>query len=98
MITVTYIYHFIYIIFISYSITFYMSLNKTPNSNLNSLPKDNLLDWSKLKAFADDEIYVTEKLKSGLGQDRKHCGKRRKCWLPAFSLFPALFSEDYFLL
>ena len=23
---------------------------------------------------------------------RKHCGKRRKCWLPAFSPFPAVFS------
>ena len=22
----------------------------------------------------------------------KHCGKRRKCWLPAFSPFPAMFS------
>ena len=23
---------------------------------------------------------------------RKHCGKRRKCWLPAFSPFPTMFS------
>ena len=23
---------------------------------------------------------------------RKHCGKRRKCWLPAFSHFPTMFS------
>ena len=23
---------------------------------------------------------------------RKHCGKRRKCWIPAFSPFPAMFS------
>ena len=23
---------------------------------------------------------------------RKHCGKRRKCWLPAFSPFPKMFS------
>ena len=22
---------------------------------------------------------------------RKHCGKRRKCWLPAFSPFPTMF-------
>ena len=22
----------------------------------------------------------------------KHCGKRRKCWLPAFSPFPSMFS------
>ena len=31
---------------------------------------------------------------SGIG--RKHCGKRRKCWLPAFSSFPAMFSKGFF--
>ena len=29
----------------------------------NSLPNDKILDWSKLKAFADDKINITEKLK-----------------------------------
>ena len=28
--------------------------------------------------------------------DRKHCGKRRKCWLPALSLFPTMFSKGFF--
>ena len=28
---------------------------------LDSLPNDKILDWSKLKAFADDKINVTEK-------------------------------------
>ena len=27
---------------------------------------------------------------------RKHCGKRRKCWLPAFSPLPSLFSKGFF--
>ena len=26
---------------------------------INSIPNDNILDWSKLKAFADDKITVT---------------------------------------
>ena len=94
-------------------------------SVLNSLP-DKILDLSKLKAFADDKIIETQKLKiklrrvenivrkgentgfqhflffpqcfqkasySGLRsrdcvvknlQSKKHCGKRRKCLLPAF--------------
>ena len=26
------------------------------------------------------------------GAFRNHCGKRRKCWLPAFSPFPTVFS------
>ena len=29
--------------------------------------------------------------------DRKHCGKSRKCWLPAFSPFPTMFSKGFFL-
>ena len=37
-------------------------------SRLNSLSNDNFLDWSKLKAFADDNIILTEKWKFGLGQ------------------------------
>ena len=31
-----------------------------------------------------------------VGKSRKHCGKRRKCWLPAFSPFPTLFSKTFF--
>ena len=27
---------------------------------------------------------------------RKHCAKRRKCWLPAFSPFPTMFSNTLF--
>ena len=26
-------------------------------------------------------------------KSEKHCGKRRKCWLPAFSSFPTMFSK-----
>ena len=33
---------------------------------LNSLPKDKILDWSKLKAFADSKLNMAEKLKSVL--------------------------------
>ena len=29
------------------------------------------------------------------GKGRKHCGKRRKCWLPAFSSFPIMFSKGF---
>ena len=33
---------------------------------------------------------------NGLRKGRKHCGKRRKCWFPAFSPFPTKFSEGFF--
>ena len=29
---------------------------------------------------------------------RKDSGKRRQCWLPAFSPFPTMFSKAFFLL
>ena len=31
------------------------------------------------------------------GNSRKHCGKRRKWWLPAFSPFPTMFSKGLFV-
>ena len=38
-----------------------LNLNRTTEiKSLNSFPKDKILDWSKFKAFADDEINVTE--------------------------------------
>ena len=30
------------------------------------------------------------------GKGRKHCGKRRKCWLPAFSPVPTMLSRYSF--
>ena len=53
------------------------------------------LVWSKLKAFADYKMNLTEKIKTCFGKGRKHCGKRRKCWLPAFSPFPTMFSKAF---
>ena len=53
---------------------------------INPLPNVKYLDWSKFKAFADDL-----RKENCFRKDRKHCGKRRKCWLPAFSPFPTIF-------
>ena len=63
---------------------------------VNSLPIDKILDWSKLIVFADDKIGVAEYFKMVQGRVEKHCGKRRKCWLPAFSPFPTMFSKGFF--
>ena len=41
----------------------------------NSSPNDKILDWSKLKAFADDKINLTEKLKFVLGTAENIVGK-----------------------
>ena len=61
--------------------------------DLLSLPNNNISDRSKLEAFADDKINAIKKTEICCGKDRKHCGKRRKCWLPAFSPFPTMFSK-----
>ena len=53
-----------------------------------TLPNDKILNLSNLKALADYKINVTEKLELCFGKGRKHSGKRRKCWSPAFSPFP----------
>ena len=47
---------------------------------INSLPNDKILDYSKLKAFADNKIIATQKMKFVL-------------WLPAFSSIPTMFSK-----
>ena len=70
---------------------------KRATCTTDSLPYDKFLDWSKLNALADNKINVTEKLKFVLGRMEKHHGKRRKCWLPAFSPFPIMFSKDLFV-
>ena len=35
------------------------------------------------------------KIEICVGKNRKHCGKRRKFWLPAFSPFPTMFSKAF---
>ena len=61
----------------------------------NPLPNDKILDLSKLKAVVYNKIKVTEKLKMILGRTENIVGKRRKCWLPAFSPFPTMFSKGF---
>ena len=47
----------------------------------NSLPDEKFLDWSKLKASADDKINVTEKIEISFLKIRKHFGKRKKMFV-----------------
>ena len=63
------------------------------NQILKLLQNDKLLDVKKLKAFADDKLNVTRMTISLFDKSRKHFSKSRKCWLPAFSPFPTVFSK-----
>ena len=40
-----------------------------------SLPNDKIVDWSNLRAFADDKSYVTEKMKFVLRRVENILGK-----------------------
>ena len=49
-----------------------------------------------LNAFADDKLNETETMVFVVDRvDRKHCRKRRRCWLPAFSPFHTMFSKAF---
>ena len=41
---------------------------------------------------------IDSKTEIGFVKGRKHFGKRRKCWLPAFSSFRKMFSKASFLI
>ena len=58
-----------------------------------SLQYNKFLNLSKLKAFADGKC--DSKIEIFLGKGRKHCGKRRKCLLSAFSPCPSMFSKGF---
>ena len=51
---------------------------------------------AQIEWICGHKIYLYSNHEMLLSQGRKHCGKRRKCWLPAFSPFPTLFSTDIF--
>ena len=50
--------------------------------DLLPVQNDKILGLSKLKAFADDNINVTQNLKFVLERMESIMEKRRKCWLP----------------
>ena len=54
-----------------------------------------MLDWSKLKAFADDKMNVTEKLKFVLGMVENIVGKGENAGYQHFLLFPQCFQKVY---
>ena len=63
-----------------------------PTCDINPLPNDKILEVIKLKELADNKSNVARMMR----RSRKHCGIRRKCWLPAFSPFLTIFSKAFF--
>ena len=65
------------------------------NPMFKSLPNDKILDWSKLKAFAEDKIKELKIIIFVWDRFENTVGRRRKCWLPVFSPFPSVFSKGF---
>ena len=63
---------------------------------IQPFPHRQLLDTSKLKAFADDNSRFNENGRKFFKRLKKHCGKRRNCSLRAISPFPTLFSNGLY--
>ena len=62
---------------------------------INSFPYDKILDWSKLKAFADNKINVKEKSKFGLGREENIEGKGENAGYLHFLLFTPCFLKAF---
>ena len=61
---------------------------------VNSLPNNKILNLSKLKAFADNKINVTEKLKLLLEMVENIMKKGENAGYQHFLLFPQCFQKD----
>ena len=59
-------------------------------------PNDKILSQSKFKAFANNKINVTEKMKFVLGGTENILGKGDNTGFHAFSPFPTMFSNSFF--
>ena len=62
-------------------------------SQYNSLPHNKISDQSKLKTFADYNIYVTESLKFVLGRVKNIVGKGENAGYQHFLLFSPYFKK-----
>ena len=61
-----------------------------------ALEENKILDWSKLKAFADSKINVNEKLKFGLQKEENFIGKGENNDNQHFLLFYNVFKSPLF--
>ena len=60
---------------------------------INSILNDNILHWSNLKAFADNEINVTENLKFVLERIENIMARGENAGYQHFLLFPQCFQK-----
>ena len=62
-------------------------------ASFNSLPNNKILDWSKVKAFADDKFKVAETRISVFDRVENIVGKGENAGYQHFLLFPQCFQK-----
>ena len=67
------------------------NLGWSGNGVLNSLPNNNFLDWTKLKAFADNKLNAGKIKNSVFERLENIAGKGGNAGYPHFLLFPQCF-------
>ena len=60
--------------------------------NMNSTKQQNFRPV-QFKIICSRQMTFNSHIEICFWKSRKHCGERRKCWLPAFSPFPTMFSK-----
>ena len=69
------------------------SISTPYGSSFNPLPNDKLLDWFKLKAFADDNLKVIKLMIYVLDRVENIVGKGENAGYQHFLLFPRCFQK-----
>ena len=75
----------------------FINITVFPKSSFNPLSKDKILDWFKLKTFADDKINVTQKQKFSLGWVESIREKEKMPVTGISSPFSTMFSKGFLL-
>ena len=70
-----------------------MTISKSLEEGINSLPNNKILDWSKFKAFADDNVNVNKELKFDMGRVENIVGKEENAGYQHFLLYPQCFKS-----
>ena len=70
--------------------------SKISSSRPDPLPDDKILDWSKLKQIADDNLKFEENGRKIFKPVVNTVGKRRNCLSRAISPYPTGFSKGLF--
>ena len=72
-------------------------INSSPRTVDYLFTKRQHFRFVQIQSICRRQINSDSKFEIYVGKSSKQCGeKRRKCWLPAFSPFPTMFSEAFF--